>query len=304
MFTETLTVELPWTGYFSLNVLDKTSPVVFKLRLNSPYNFLLDNQIVVQTIGATFAKGLSNTIHQPGTITVQNPITIDNTFPHTVVGAIAKTATTTSGGGISASNAIPAFRSWYDKQYDSYHVIKTDWSIHLESTNNDDQKDVNVFMEYDAYTGSSTGNIIPTNRNLRHYMKWPRVNKHTFGQYGNGMIEDKNAKRTFSGTWTPNTVMKNTKNDEDLKTWYTTGAEPSPTWVEQVVLLAMLDDMTSAPTPEQSLNMRVDCKWLVQFKDLKQFYRYMDDEATSASTTNLVLPNDIRQVPYLVETVP
>lgn len=287
-----------------MNVLDKSTPVVFRLRLNSPYNFLLDNTLVAQTIGASFVKGLSNVHHQHGNTSMQPSIVADYTFPHTVVGSVAKTATVTSSGSISASAAIPAYRAWYDKQYESYHVIKTDWRVEVESTTNNDGRKLNVFMEYDAYTGSSTGNVIPTNKNLRHYMKWPRVNNHSMGNYGSGMNEDKDAHRVFSGTWTPGTVMKNTKNEEDIKTWYTTGAEPSPTWVEQLVVLGMMDDLSTYSTAEESINMRVDCKWLVQFKDLKQFYRYMDDDAASSATTNLVLPDNIRQVPYTVETVP
>lgn len=304
MFTETITVELPWTGYFSMNFLDKTSPIVFRLRLNSPYNFLTGNTLVAQTLSTVFSKGLSNTLHRPGSAQLAAAVTADHAFPHTVVGNVAKTATTSSSGTISASNAIPAYRAWYDKVYESYHVIKTDWSVQVEATNDDAENDINLFMEYDAYTGSSTGNVIPTTKNLRHYMKWPRVNKHTIGQFGLGDSEDKNAKRIFSGTWTPNSVAKNTKNEEDIKTWYTTGAEPSPTWVEQLVVLGMADEMAFTPANETGVNIRVDCKWLVQYKDLKQFYRYMDDDAASASTTNLVLPDDIRQIPYNPETIP
>ena len=115
---------------------------------------------------------------------------------------------------------------------------------------------------------------------------------------------DSNTRKTFTGTWVPGSVMKNTKNEEDIKTWYTTGAEPSPEWTEQLVLLGMQDELTSSNYTEGGFNIRMDLKWTVQYKDLKQFYRYMDDDSASSSTTNLVLPDDIRQVPYTVELVP
>jgi hypothetical protein len=303
IFTETRTVELPWTGFLSMNNVDKDTPVALKLRLNSPYNFLIDNTLVGQTIATAATKGLSNTLHPLGTGVNSTTITVNTAFPHTIVGPSAKTATVSSYGTLNGHASIPAWLKWYEKIYESYHVIKCDWTITATSTVNSYDRKPRLFVEYDAYTGSSTGNIIPTNKNLRHYMKWPRVSTHELGVPGQGKNQDENAVRTFHGTWMPGTIQKNTKNEEDIKTWYATGSEPSPAWVEQVVLLAMLDD-TAVPTQQPSINIRMDLKWTIQFKDLKSYYRYIDDDAAHAGATDLIIPDDIRQIPYVVETVP
>lgn len=301
-FSETCTASLPLTLYFSMNVLDKTSPVVLKINLNSPYQVLTGNVLEYQEINTAKRKGLSNCLSKEISSSNWSTLTESTQFAHTVEGPVAKTATRTSSGTLVDTSAVPARRAVYDKIYESYHTIETRWRIQAEHGANEGNAHSVVFMDYDAFTGSSTGNVIPDNAKLLHYFKWPRVQTHRLGpRYLAGQSET-TWKKEWSGVWRPGDILKNTKNEEDIKTWYstTTGA-PSPAWVESLVLLAFADTFGQSH-PEQCINLQVDLEYIVQYKDLKRFMRY--PTIGDGTTQVMNIPNDIFQKPFNVETVP
>lgn len=87
VFTETRTALLNHTAFFSMNKVDKSAPVVLRVRLNAPYSIYDDNTLVAQTINVAKLKGLSNC--QSAEISANNytTFTASNNFPTVIVGA-------------------------------------------------------------------------------------------------------------------------------------------------------------------------------------------------------------------------
>ena len=294
IFTETRTAALPLTFFFSMNRLDRTSPVVFKLRLNCPFDILIDNTFVKQTDNSARVKGISTDIALRSDNS-PNPIQYP---PATFVCSTPKTATETSFGTVSDANCKPAWRDYYTRVWESYHTIETYYRISCQATPTDQNYETNIFIEEDSYTGSSVSQVIPTNQTYQHYLHWPRVGPNQLSARNqNGPLNQ--GRKVFEGTWKPGQVQRNTRNDEDIKAWYpTTGAPgaPNPTWVEQKVLLAFADAQAQLSN-QQHINVRVDVVYKVQFKDLKREYRY--PQAGDGNINALQVPGDILQTPRL-----
>jgi len=128
-FTETRSTILPITYYFSMNGLNNYDGVVAKIRLNCPYNSLIDNTFVSQTEGSTPVKGLSASA---ASLTTTNPTPLAN-FPTTLTLSTPATNSTSGSGTVTAANIGPAWLAWYQKLYEAYSVIKTEYNINIVS---------------------------------------------------------------------------------------------------------------------------------------------------------------------------
>lgn len=288
IFTETRTAILPLTYHFSVNQLKLHTATPFKIRLNVPYNVLTGNTFVEQTEGATRLNGLSFDGAPPSGTTASTMVAYDTTL----IGSTAATATTSGAGTVSAKGCIPAWLLWYEKIYESYHVIACDYRVTIRnaSTSVDDQ--VVIFWEFDSYTTSSTGNVIPLDGNKQDYRNWKDIKQTTIAPFRGSNSERYSTQ--IQGRWKPGMLKHNTTNNTDIKVWYPTGAEPgspNPIWVEQLVVLPFMKGSTSAAS---NLDITVEQRWTVQFKDLKLGFRYPKPADTDV---NLVVPDDIMQTP-------
>ena len=148
-----------------------------------------------------------------------------------------------------------------------------------------------VFEDKDVYTTSSTGNILPATADTLYLNSlFPRVKTHIIEERNNN--DGRGWIKVIEGTWRPGEWSRNTLNDEDIKAWYATGAAPSPAWFEQLVLLGRPDEFI--PNGGVNLNIFVELRYHVQFKDKKQTFRYTQStDATIALNT----PADVIQVP-------
>jgi len=267
-FTETRTALLPGTAYFSFARMDKTAPCVLRIRMNSPYDVFRENTLVAQTAGTAHVKGLCNnylTFNQDNF----NPL---QRFPITVEGVTPGSATVTSSGSIPSSQFIPAWRTYYERVYESYHVIETFYRITLQNEIQENNRGVTVFETDDVYTGSTASQQIPSNQPYAYYMVWPNVKTHALSGRDRNVLGS--GRKIIEGVWRPGTNQMNTRNQEDIKAWYPTGAPPeNPIWVEQKVLLGFVGDMQEIST-RANMSIRVDLVYKVQFKDLKRPWRY------------------------------
>ena len=134
-----------------------------------------------------------------------------------------------------------------------------------------------VYVDKDVYTASSVGNVMPVDKRP-FYMNgiWRHVDTHIVPERNNSTNES-NIK-VVSGTWRPGEWAKNTINAEDIKAWYPTTAQP-PNWVENLVICAMVDEFSLNLV---NLNAIVELRYVVQFKDLRQAFRY--PSATTGAT--------------------
>lgn len=302
LFTETRTAALPLTTYWSVNSVNKAVPVPFIMRLNAPYDVFTANTLVAQTINTAKTFGLSNTVSQEANDNNYGTIVAGTAFPFTVKGATASTATVSSSGAIVDSAAIPARRAMYDRIYSAYHVIECHWSVEMQYNHAGVNSGALVFEDYDSFTSTSIANKIPTDQSLMHYQQWRDVKTHKFGPRYVGNDRELSSRRVISGTWRPGVQKKDTKNEEEIKTWYPTEAGPTPLWVENLVLLFFADEDSRGGTGTQSFNIRVQQEWVIQYKDLKPTIRYPklgDDDVVLVT-----FPDDTFQVPNVPELVP
>lgn len=286
VFTETRSAILPLRFYLSMNTLNTVSGVALNLRLNAPYN-LTTTPMVSQTAGATRIKGVSVDAPPDG---VTNTATQLQGYTTGITLATGQ-ALTTSGSGVPADTDLhPAWRLWYEKLYDSYHVVKTEYRVKFRNARSAIDTDAIVYYDYDVSTANNTGNTMPTNLGHEYYKTWKHVEQVNVAPKAQANGERYVAQ--IEGTWVPGSIAKNTVNATDIKTWYTTGAAPSPAWTEQLSMVAFLRSGGSATT---HLEVEIEVAYYVQYRDLKDNIRY---PYASMPAVNLVTPNDNIQVPY------
>lgn len=258
-----------------------------KIRLNAPYNILKESTFFANTEGAATSYGLS-TIQAKAFI---SPIeSIFRSFETTLVPATAPTASTTGSGVVADSQCIPGWRPWFEKIYDSYHTVETQYRITFVSPETTVGNRSRVFEENDVFTTSSTGNVMPLDVGVMYLnSQFPKVKTHILEERNNN--DGRGWVKQITGTWRPGMWSKNTLNAEDIKGWYATGAEPNPAWTEQLVLTARPDEYCTEIT---NLNVFVELRYVVQFKDKKENFRYT---SSATSTVALNTPGDVLQIP-------
>ena len=286
VFTETRSAILPLRFYLSMNKLDSVQGVAFNLRLNAPYN-LTTTAMVSQTAGATRVKGVSVDAPPDGLTNTSTQLQGYTTGITLATGQ----ALTTSGSGVPPDVDLhPAWRLWYQKLYDSYHVVKTEYRVKFRNARSAIDTDAVVYYDYDVSTANNTGNTMPTNLGQEYYKTWKHVQQVKVAPKAQANGEKYVAK--IEGTWVPGSIAKNTVNATDIKTWYTTGAAPTPAWTEQLSMVAFLRGGASATT---HLEVEVDVAYYVQYRDLKDTVRY---PYAGMPNIDLTTPNDNIQVPF------
>ena len=299
---ETHTTVLPWTGWISAVALDKETPAQLKIRMNSPYD-MLDMSTIDHgaTDGAKYTvKGFS-----------RRPIDIDGRY--STSGNI-RFPTEFSNNATEATETPQWREYWaklydyYTVLACEYEIIlynpiqarqqrllpvptKTLGTITYPSTMYVQDMgffntDCVVGLQYDSYsaTATTTGNVMPVTKyeEVRAFknIQWYPV---PGGQ-----------KTVIRGQYKPGTIKRNIVNDGDVKTWTATGSAP-PSLSEILTLNFWTDPFFNAREPDVygtagggtntepsatgsamlgGLNMEINLKYIVQFKDLKLQARY------------------------------
>ena len=252
---ETHTTILPWSGWLAAAKLDHGGPVQLKLRMNSPYDMLDATTVAANT------KGLSATAIGPANTSV------GGSFPED----FEASATT--------AYERPAWRNYWEAVYEYYTVLGCEYEIictnPVSITAAADQPynvDAVCAVQFDTYssTATSTGNVMPLARlsQVRAFknIKWYRINS-------------KNGMTIIKGVYRPGQAKRNIVNDGDVKTWTATGAGPA-TLAEVLTLNFWADGLNNYGST--GVNMEINLKYIVQYKDLKVQARY--------PTTALALP--------------
>lgn len=276
---ETHTTILPWTGWLSAARLDKDTPVVLELRMNTPYDMVITGTTSADPVGITVpTKGLA--IRPLDAAGRNNPY---QKYP------LAFTASTTT------ATERPQWRDFWANLYDYYTVLGCEYKIIVTNPVTSirtfqydttlspfstpavqapikDQADVVCGVEFDTYsdTATSTGNVMPRTeyeevRNFKD-IRWYK-------------IPDSNGTTVISGTYKPGQAKRNITNDGDVKTWTATGST-LPNLKENMLLCFWQDPLNNCGDGRAAdqfgcgVNIEINLKYIVQFKDLKQQARY------------------------------
>lgn len=288
---ETHTTILPWNGWCSMAIAEfaNLTPVQMKIRMNTVWDMFNTTLAASPAINtAPTANGLYGV-----------PFDNDGKRPNQSLALFPETMT----AGPNA-NERPAWRDYWSALYEYYTVLGCEYKITMINPSTQRGQNIIVGTEFDSYSGTatSTGNVMPptylADALAFKGMQWqiletnsPEYNKNV------GVI---------SGKYKPGQTRRNIVNDGDVKTWTATGAT-LPTLKEDLVVnfwrapLSFYDGGTTGGTAARPwvLNMQIELKYIVQFKDLKQQARYpnrldpgqditqiLNEDATAAGTAH------------------
>ena len=309
---ETHTTILPWTGWITVASIDKSTPVQVAIRLNGIWDMVDGTMPAAVNPGAPMTKGIY--FDPAGSDGLNSVASVQ--YPTRFA---PSTATVTER---------PQWRDFWASIYDYYTVLGCEYEIIVTNpTNHYDSVILNgpdtaaygetatatnmgavdlapavqvpiqlsanavcaVHIDTNSTLTTTTGNVMPqTNyREVRYFknIRWERIN-------------DKHGTNIIRGTYKPGQAKRNIVNDGDVKTWTRTTAtvpangEPVQTPnLREILTLNFWQDPLNNTNKPVSLNIEMNLKYIVQFKDLKQQARYPNRITTDQDIT-LTLSKD------------
>lgn len=275
---ETYTVVCPLTMYFSVANLDHgdASSTTLTIRATSPWDPIPTVPLSVADAGRP-----SN----PGKGIYVNPLTYGGgaltlnkdsfgTFPRIWTGAEA-----------------PAWRDYFSPLYESYAVLGMHYRATVRAVCSDSGADIVVATATEAYSGSSTGQQIPANCKLDDTYAWKGFRYYQIANFDNDQAARKDV-MVITGSYKPGDNDINVRNDQDVKTWTAVGQNPSLT--ENVKLFFWRSPLGIAQQTRFGVNVMLEVKYIVQFKDLVTNARW--PQGNGSSSTVQTLPNNALQI--------
>ena len=176
----------------------------------------------------------------------------------------------------------PAWRAYWAAIYQYYTVLGCEYKITMINPVTTEGAKAIVGTQFDSYTtaAAATGNVMPL-ANLSEAMafknlRWDIIDRDSASQPNKNVC-------VISGRYKPGQTKRNIVNDGDVKTWSSTGTFDqiglgtgddgvNPTLNEILTL-----NFWRAPlgySTAVALNMQIELKYIVQFKDLRSQARY------------------------------
>lgn len=321
---ETHTTILPWTGWITAAGLDKRKPQQLKIRMNTPWDMIdatTSNIGTVDGVNVT-TKGLYNRPIDPsGKYSTSQQSRYPVEFTNNTTEATERPAWR------DYWSRLYEYYTVLGCEYEIilYNPIQVkDVRLQIAQENNRFvtgpttitfpaiqqfidcgyyNSDCVCAVQYDTYsaTATSTGNVMPgTNyEEIRAYpgIRWYPVKG---GQ-----------KAVIKGTYKPGQAKRNVVNDGDVKTWTKT-ADGVPTSLSEILTLNFFMDpffnarqqdnyylnaagdmssfepQSTGANIRGAVNMEINLKYIVQFKDLRQQARYPNTLTTDQDITQIL----------------
>lgn len=258
---ETHTTILPWTGWCSVTGLRQDFPRQLKLRMNAPYDMVIDTiQAVPGTVPTDGYEGFYNI-----------PIKENTTFGTTT---FPETMTTMER---------PAWRDYWAQLYEYYTVLGCEYKITIVNPTSHVGASAIVGKQFDSNSdaATTTGNVMPLTK-LSEAMAFKNISWEVIN-YSRSEVANRNV-GIIQGTHRPGQTKRNIVNDGDVKTWTATGSIPN---LRDVLTL----NFYRAPLAWHNgvgLNMQIELKYIVQFKDLRLQARYPNTVTTEQNITQIL----------------
>lgn len=254
---ETHTTILPWTGWCSAQCSHTGAPAEVRIRMNTPYDFWQSS--VTQWVSNPLSS--QNTIYNRQ-IHGDDTIQAGFTFPENM-------------NNLTATER-PWWRDYWGQLYEYYTVLGCEYKITMVNPITVAGGSAIVGKTFDSYTDiqGATGNITPPT-NLSEAMSFKgmqfKVIRESYGGPTGHNVE------TIYGRYKPGDARRNIANDGDVQTWHKTmfdGAIPVAAGTPKLSELLVLQ-FWRAPLAHAfgAVNMQIELKWIVQFKDLRNMAR-------------------------------
>lgn len=269
---ETVTKVLTQTSYITpvTGATPVSGPIQFQFRLNTPYDWFISS-LTTPTTSAAYTTAVFTNPALPGT---------SKSWPSTL--AVYPTILSSSTG------ERPQWREFFEKQYGYYTVLGLEYELTFFNVSTQPGDDVVVAWFTDSYSDTNATFIHPTGRPMRDMEQWPDVSFKRVPAAGDG--DTSKAYRVIKGYYRPGSKKTSVENDEDMKTWTKTTAGTLPSLTE-IMTVSVAKSWDNAWTGHCPLNCRIDMRWIVQYKDLKNNFRW---PASSGQTPiSLAAPGDI-----------
>ena len=255
----TVTQVLNQTTYFSVVTRQvPTDPVYFTLRLNTPKDWFkgsspgLATPVGNNTTPLPYEPGFWSAPLISGTSASWSATNAAREFPNTL-----------------SSNERPQWRDWFETQYQYYAVLGCEYEVTMVNPQLNSMSDIVVAHFFDSYSSENATSVHPKNATFSIMEQWPDVSFKRISSANDGSIEK--AYGNVKDFYKPGSMKKNVENDEDVKTW--TKVDTVPTLSEEVTFL-FAKAWDNQVAPATGLNVRIDMRWIVQYKDLKPTYRW------------------------------
>lgn len=266
---ETHTTILPWTGWITAAKMDTGAPIQLRVRLNAPIDMIDATIIADPGAGVLFpSKGL---YERPSAEDMKGA-TVD--YPERFVTG----ATTVER---------PAWRDYWMALYEYYTVLGCEYKITLINPISTIGSAVIIGTQFDSYTDTAgaSGNEMPRT-NLAETLAFKNVEWDIITGF---RAEKPNHNATvISGKYTPGQIRRNIQNDGDVKTWIATAGLALPALKDFLTLNFWRAPMATSNV--NAVNIQVEVKYIVQFKDLKTQARY-PNRTTGTTLTQILSTN-------------
>lgn len=276
---ETHTTILPWTAWLSVSLPQWTvqTQTQMKMRMNSPYDMLESTLSTSPAVGA--APTVNGLYGCP----------FDQTGKRVNNGNVAYPQTIAAGAN---AGERPQWRDYWAQLYDYYTVLGCEYKITMMNPSDSQGQNLIVGTGFDSYstTATSTGNVMPVCAIADAMgfkgMRWDVI-------MSNSPDHDSSI-AVIKGRYKPGQTKRNVINDGDVKTWTAMGSTPNLTeslvlnfWRAPLQYYSGAGIATEATQPH-CMNMQVELKYIVQYKDLKQQARYPNRTTTDQDITQIL----------------
>lgn len=260
---ETHTTILPWTGWITAAKMDTGAPIQLRVRLNAPID-MIDATITADPGAGTLfpTKGLYK---RPSAEDMKGA-SVD--YPETFV-----TGATTL--------ERPAWRDYWMALYEYYTVLGCEYKITMINPISTLGSAVIIGTQFDSYTdiAGASGNEMPQT-NLSETLAFKHIEWDIITGF-RAELPNHNA-TVISGKYTPGQIRRNIQNDGDVKTWIATAGLALPALKDFLTLNFWRAPMATSNV--NAVNIQVEVKYIVQFKDLKTQARYPNRTTGTALT--------------------
>jgi hypothetical protein len=188
----------------------------------------------------------------------------------------------------SLTNGNPSWSYWaaWSKMYQQYTVLQTYYTITIHNPRTSATSGaVIVTHEQSRTSGDNDENRTLVNGNLYQYLGLEHHKKYNIGNH-----HTMNDTIVISGSYWPGKFKRNVVNDSDVKTWTSTTSPAAPDLIDEI-FIGFFCDPLRANAVKQHLNISVEMKMNVQFKDLKEAFRYPAGQQT---TISVIAPTNLK----------
>lgn len=207
-------------------------------------------------------------------------------------------------------DSYPYWWPFWTQLYDSYTVIGCHWQLAINNVGIKSKDDIMAAWAVEAYTATDTTNKMPSPADYQCVLTWEGMNWRvlegtSMDELDNGTITigettsphydrvavDFSSPEVISGSYKPYLKKHLVENDQDTETWHK--VNNSPALKEDLHLYLFSSPLGTGDRVR--CNCQLSIKYIVQFKDLKNGIRYMQDNTTPIE---LDIPAEVHQGHY------